>query len=400
MKRHRKTCLDWQSRDSTQVARERLKQTNLERYGVEDVSQTPEVRARRTQTNLERYGAGNPFCRESSIFEQVQERSKESHVSLCGQDNPFAWPEVKEKVRAYWQREHGVDNPQQVPEIRGRVQATNLERYGVEEILSLPDVRERIRDTCEALYGGPAPSCDPEVVEKARKTNQERYGVDWTCQDPDVRRRQLEAMEAHYGSHYFASEEGKADILAAIQGKYGVDHWMKTEGAWDKLVTVFQEKFGVDHPLQLEEFREKQQNTNIQKYGTPFPGLCTRGPNLLERRVHRMCPELLFTGDGAFWKRLPKLERFKNPDFIVPGPNPANPKKGVTKVVEVFGDFWHSRLFTGKAPFVHEQELIEAFLGIGIQCLVIWESEVKKHPDEVVERIKAFLMLPSPKKGC
>ena len=113
-----------------------------------------------------------------------------------------------------------------------------------------------------------------------------------------------------------------------------------------------------------------------------------------------MCPDLLFTGDGAFWKRLPKIDRFKNPDFILPGPDPAKPKKGVTKVVEAFGDFWHSRLFTGKAPFAHEQELIDAFLDIGIQCLVVWESEVKQHPDEVAERIQSFLDAPAPQKDC
>jgi G:T-mismatch repair DNA endonuclease (very short patch repair protein) len=46
-------------------------------------------------------------------------------------------------------------------------------------------------------------------------------------------------------------------------------------------------------------------------------------------------------------------------------------------VVEIFGDFWHSRLFTGKAPFDHECELVAAYAEIGISCLVLWESEFK-----------------------
>jgi hypothetical protein len=58
---------------------------------------------------------------------------------------------------------------------------------------------------------------------------------------------------------------------------------------------------------------------------------------------------------------LPKLQHHKNPDFILPGPHPDNPKKAVTHVVEAFGDYWHSKMFTGKAPFDHERELVEAF---------------------------------------
>lgn len=55
-------------------------------------------------------------------------------------------------------------------------------------------------------------------------------------------------------------------------------------------------------------------------------------------------------------------------------------------------------MFTGKAPFVHEQELIDAFLDIGIECLVIWESEVKQYPDVVAERLRIFLQ-EAPQKG-
>lgn len=175
--------------------------------------------------------------------------------------------------------------------------------------------------------------------------------------------------------------------------KYGVDHPAKMEGFWDKVVATFQERFGVDHPLQLPEFRAKQRATNIERYGNPFPGLCSKGMNGLETKLFDLAPEgaLQFTGDGAFWKRLPHLGRFKNPDFIVPGPDPEHPFRGVTKVVEAFGDFWHSRIFTGKAPFAHEQELIDAFADIGIECLVVWESELKADPSEVQERLVAFL---------
>jgi G:T-mismatch repair DNA endonuclease (very short patch repair protein) len=48
-------------------------------------------------------------------------------------------------------------------------------------------------------------------------------------------------------------------------------------------------------------------------------------------------------------------------------------------------------MFTGKANFDHEQELIEAFADIGIECLVVWESEVESDPEGVKVRLAAFL---------
>jgi len=391
MKRHRRTCEVWQSRDRKAVANARRKSTSLARYGVEDARRTPEADAKRAATNRERYGAENPFSRGASTFAKVQASLEGKRPVLRGQDNPFAKPEVKEKIREHWRREHGVGNPQQVPEIRASTRATNLEVYGAEELLSLPERREQIRATCEDRYGGPSPSCSPEVRGKAQKTNQERYGVPWTCLDPEIRRKQLETMEANWGSHFFASEEGKRIVREALKERFGVEFPGAIEGHWDRLVEVFRERYGVDHPLQLEGFREKQRQTNIQRYGTPFPGLCTRGPNLLEGRVAAMCDRMMFTGDGQFWKWLSLLGQYKNPDFIVPGLDPKKPFKGVTRVVEVFGNFWHSRMFTGKAPFDHESELVAAFKEIGIECLVVWESEVKSDPQEVERRILSFV---------
>jgi hypothetical protein len=167
-----------------------------------------------------------------------------------------------------------------------------------------------------------------------------------------------------------------------------------------RLVATVRERYGASNYFSSEKYKQD----NIAKYGVPHPmmnkdyalGVLERmkraGPNFPERMLHSLVPELLYTGNGAFWRWLPKLGHHKNPDFILPGPDLDEPRRGVTKVVEMFGDFWHSRMFTGKANFEHEQELVEAFRDIGIECLVIWESEIKKDSPAVQAKIKAFLV--------
>ena len=391
MKRHKQGCDVWKARDAKAVRAERKRATNVARYGVEDATQTPEARARRAATNVARYGADNPFAKGASTFQKVQDAIDGKRPVLKGADNPFAKPDVQEKVRAAMVEKYGAANPQQVREIRARTRDTMHARYGG-ELLGSPVLREQINTTNLARYGTTEPSRTPEVTERIRQTNLARYGVEWTNQDPDVRRRQLETMFAHYdGKHYFASEEGKREVRAALTERYGVEFPGAIDGHWDKAVAAFRERYGVDHPLQLEEFRAKQRATNIERYGQPFPGATDKGPNKLEALVASFAPTLIYTGNHTFWKWLPKLGRHKNPDFLVPGPDPENPQRDIVKVIEVFGDFWHSRMFTGKAPFDHEQDLIDAYADIGIACLVLWESEVKTRPDDVRARIAAHL---------
>lgn len=431
MKRHRKGCEAWLTRDKKAVRNQRRTATNLERYGVEDAAHAPEVRARRAATNLAKYGAVNPFCKEASTFDKVQASLEGKRPVLRGADNPFAKPDVKAKIRDHWMQEHGVENPQQVAEIRAKTRETCIERYGG-ELLGSPVLEAKARETNLARYGDAYPQRTDAVKDKQRGTNLERWGVPWTGIHPEIRAKQLETHHERYGSHWFASDEGKAEIKRVLQERYGVDHWMQTDGAWDRLVETFRERYGVDHPLQLAEFLDKQRETNLERHGwdyymnserfvrqclvnagVPLPEVLPdhpmqnreyarlhlermspiNGPNGLERAVQALAPDgsILFTGDFTFWRWLPTLSKHKNPDFIVPGPDPTNPKKGVTRVVEAFGDFWHSRMFTGKAPFDHEQDLIEAYAEIGITCLVLWESEVKSDPDSVRSRLEGFL---------
>lgn len=393
MKRHKRECALWQARDleaSKLESLSRKKATSLARYGVEDASQAPEVIARREATNVARYGAANPFSKGASTFQKVQDSLVGKRPVLKGADNPFAKPEVQEKARRSMVVKYGAANAQQVPEIRERTKGTNKERYGG-ELRGSSVIRAQIDATNLAKYGTTEPSRTPEVVGRIRQTNLTRYGVEWTNQDPDVRRRQLETMFARYGNqHYFASEEGKREVRAALMERYGVEFPGAIDGHWGKAVAAFRERYRVDHPLQLEEFRAKQRATNIERYGQPFPGVPGKGPNKLEARVAAFAPSLIYTGNHTFWKWLPKLGRHKNPDFLVPGPDPEHTQRDIIKVVEVFGDFWHSRMFTGKAPFDHEQELIAAYADIGIQCLILWESEVKSDPEGVQARLTEF----------
>lgn len=70
----------------------------------------------------------------------------------------------------------------------------------------------------------------------------------------------------------------------------------------------------------------------------------------------------------------------KNPDFI-------NRQK--MRIIELFGDFWHSEKRTGIPEEQHEHERIDFFKQYGYNTLVIWQSELKDI-ERVVEKIVEF----------
>ena len=84
-------------------------------------------------------------------------------------------------------------------------------------------------------------------------------------------------------------------------------------------------------------------------------------PTRPEKIVDDITPDFVrYVGHGKFWRTLPD-GKHKNPDFKIRGQN---------KVIEVWGDHWHRN--------ESEQELINLYKEIGLECLIIRESEIGK----------------------
>jgi len=101
-------------------------------------------------------------------------------------------------------------------------------------------------------------------------------------------------------------------------------------------------------------------------------------PNGCETIIAGMLEEIqpdtwMYVGDRSL-----KIGR-KNPDFW----------NGGGKLVEHFGDYWH----VDKVRCYEETEKgrIEFFEKRGYKVLIIWEHDLKKHPDIVREKIKEFV---------
>ena len=74
--------------------KEKIRQTNLERYGVENPNQSKEIQNKTKKTNLERYGVENP-----NQSKEIREKTKQTNLERYGVESPLQSKEIQEKIK-------------------------------------------------------------------------------------------------------------------------------------------------------------------------------------------------------------------------------------------------------------------------------------------------------------
>ena len=95
-------------------------------------------------------------------------------------------------------------------------------------------------------------------------------------------------------------------------------------------------------------------------------------PNKAEQKLHSIL-EKLFPGEYRFVGDGEVIIAGKNPDFIN--------INGQKKIIELFGDYWHSEEVVGRPAEEEEKQRIEIFQQYGYKTLIVWEKELKNKRD-------------------
>ena len=172
----KQTCLEKYGVDNynkTKESKEKIKQTCLEKYGVEYFWQSDECKEKIKQTCLEKYGVDSPLK-----SEKIRNKGKKTCLEKYGVDNPAKLEENKEKVKQTCLKKYGTISTTQCKEIRDKIKQTCLEKYGVDNPAKLEENKEKVKKTCLKKYGGLAPICDPNIKNQIKQTCLEKYGVD------------------------------------------------------------------------------------------------------------------------------------------------------------------------------------------------------------------------------
>ena len=116
--------------------RQKMSNTNLERYGATNPYGSKEIRDRIKVQNLEKYGVENPFCLlgvnekavRSSTSEKANEKRKQTCLAKYGSEYHIASDEVRSKAIETYQTRYGVSNAYSIPHIHQKAQFNSLGR--------------------------------------------------------------------------------------------------------------------------------------------------------------------------------------------------------------------------------------------------------------------------------
>lgn len=161
----------------------KIKETNLRKYGVENVMSLDSTKSKIRATSIERYGVDNPMKSDSVKF-----KSKESSLSKYGVSHPKKSEEVKRRCEKSLVEKYGVRNVFQLDEVKSKIRDTNLSRYGVEIPTKSDIVKDKTKSTCIERYDNESYIGSEDYFNKTISTNTDKYGVPFYCMTDHCRK--------------------------------------------------------------------------------------------------------------------------------------------------------------------------------------------------------------------
>ena len=205
------------------------KQSCLEKYGVENISQSQEIRNKVKQTCLEKYGVEHPFqsqevqnkykqtCLERYGTEHFtnRDKSKQTCLNRYNVSTPFALKETHKKSRKTCLEKYGGVGFAST-ELANKVKKTCLEKYGVEYASRSEEIRNKVKQTCLEKYGVENPIQSEEIRNKIKQICLERYGVEYPLQSREI---QIKVNDTKHQNHTFNSSEIESDFASYLDSQ-------------------------------------------------------------------------------------------------------------------------------------------------------------------------------------
>ena len=132
---------------SSSLTKEKRKKTNIERYGVDNVSKNKEIKEKIINTNLEKYGY-------KSTFQNINVREKwiNNIEKKYGVNHYFKTKEFKTKCKIYYLQKYGVIHQSNSEEVQKRIKETCVNKYGVTTYLNTEHARSSIKKYNRSSY--------------------------------------------------------------------------------------------------------------------------------------------------------------------------------------------------------------------------------------------------------
>ncbi len=175
--------------------REKQKQTNLIKYGVETSTKNKSVVARQRLTNIRKYGKPSFLCTNEGRAKTMQTMLEKYGVEYSGQSQI-----KKEKTKQTWLEKYNTENVFVNKEVRAKTVQTMLEKYGVEYSGQSQIKKEKTKQTWLEKYDG-HPHQTTHIRNKFEQTCLSKYGANNPRKSNIVKDKIKQTWLEKYGGH-------------------------------------------------------------------------------------------------------------------------------------------------------------------------------------------------------
>ena len=191
------------------------KQSSLNKYGVENISQLENVKNKKINTNLTNFGVKHTFQ-----SEKIKEKIKETCLEKYGTEYASQSGEIKDKIKQTCLEKYGDVSPMCNIEIQNKSKLTCLNNYGVESPFQSQEIRDKSKQTNLEKYGVEHNSQTQQFKDKFKNTCLEKYGVEHISQNAKI----AEKMSNNaYKSKDYIFPSGRIERIQ------GYEHYMLSE---------------------------------------------------------------------------------------------------------------------------------------------------------------------------
>ena len=152
-------------------------------------------------------------------------KTKETNLEKYGMENVYQSEEIKSKIKQTNLKSFGKEYNTQTDEFKDHCKKLNLERYGVEYYTQTAEFLEKTEKTALEKYGVKHVTQSTEFKDKVKISNLLKYGVEHQFKDPEVRQKISSTIKERYGKNWYVETEGfKEKFKITSLEKYGTDH--------------------------------------------------------------------------------------------------------------------------------------------------------------------------------
>lgn len=187
--------------DPNYVNKEKRKETNIKKYGVENIFSLDKFKKKSEETKLKRYGTRYPTSFGTDKF-------KKAMIEKYGVDHNSKSQELLNRKRQNILKKYGVTHSNKRKEIKEKIQQTQYKHFGT-YAFNTKEAHEKALKTMIEKYGTINPMLNDEIILKYKKTIKEKTYKKYSNL-PTV--QALFSLEDYINTHYSNKYQWKCKI--------------------------------------------------------------------------------------------------------------------------------------------------------------------------------------------